>query len=149
LAQVFARKLIPLQRAPTENRTAENELRVMAKIAGHNHRNIITVFKYGEFPDLTHAFIDMDLCDMNLDEYNKASWTVALIHKGSEHETRTWKITSEIAGGLQFIHEQGEIHRDLKPSNGYLRFGHLLTSQSYIPGRMNHGSWQILGSHQS
>jgi serine/threonine protein kinase len=82
----------------------------MAKIAGHNHRNIVTVFDYGEFADLTHAFIDMELCDMNLDEYNKASWTVALIHMGSEHKTRTWKITSEIASGLQFIHEQGEIH---------------------------------------
>jgi serine/threonine protein kinase len=49
---------------------------------------------------------------MNLDDYNKASWTVAKYHKSPGTESRTWKIMSEITSGLVFIHEKGEIHRD-------------------------------------
>jgi len=57
---------------------------------------------------------------MNLDEYNKANWTVAKVHKGQDHEQRTWKIMSDIANGLLFMHDNGEVHRDLKPANGSL-----------------------------
>jgi serine/threonine protein kinase len=112
---VFARKLIPKR---YDNKTAENEIRAMVKLCNRAHRNLITVFGHGEFDNATFMFIDMELCHMNLDEYNKASWTVARFDWDSGHESRLWKIMYQIANGLVFIHENGEIHRDLKPSNG-------------------------------
>jgi serine/threonine protein kinase len=116
---VFARKLVRLG-AGHDNPTAKNELRAIAKLAPLNHRNIITFLNHGTFADLTYSFIDMELCTMSLDEYNKATWVVAQIQKASpEREHRTGFIMCDIARGLAFIHEHGEIHRDIKPTNGF------------------------------
>jgi hypothetical protein len=52
----------------------------------------------------------MELCDVNLDEYNKAIWTVSRVQKGADHERQTWDVMSQIASSLVFIHENGEIH---------------------------------------
>jgi serine/threonine protein kinase len=116
---VFARKLVRLG-AGYDNRTAKNELRAIAKLAPRNHRNIITFLDHGTFVDLTYSFIDMELCTMTLDEYNKATWVVAQVQKTSiEREHRTGVIMCHIASGLAFIHDHGEIHRDIKPTNGF------------------------------
>jgi serine/threonine protein kinase len=112
---VFARKVI---KRSHHNETGKNELRVITKLCNAGHRNIITVLKHGEFEDMSCFYIDMELCEMNLDQYNQASWTVAKFHTSPDHEHRTWKIMAQIANGLVFIHEKQEIHRDLKPKNG-------------------------------
>jgi serine/threonine protein kinase len=115
---VFARKLIRLSPG-YDNRTAKNELRAIAKLGPLGHPNIITFLDHGTFEDLTYCFIDMELCSMSLDEYNKGNWIVARFQKTSrEREHRTRLIMCHIAKGLAFIHENGEVHRDVKPTNG-------------------------------
>jgi serine/threonine protein kinase len=97
----------------------------MKKLCNGAHKHIITVFEFGDFPDSSHAFIDMELCSLNLDQYNQGIRATILVHH-SVRNTRVgeiWAIVGQIADGLAFIHQQREIHRDLKPQNGsYLRF---------------------------
>lgn len=86
------------------------------------HENIIALLDNGSFSDrgTTFYFIDMELCEMNLDEYNKCARIVEKVHKEplALRETRIWDIMKQIANGLRFIHENNLIHRDLKPQNG-------------------------------
>ena len=89
----------------------------MIKLSYGSHKNIITIFSHGEFPDKSYAFIDMELCDLSLDEYIKSNWSVARVD-GPPKEARIWDIMTQIANGLSFIHKNKEIHRDLKPNNG-------------------------------
>lgn len=102
----------------------ENELRVIIKLScDGGHKNIIHVLTFGNFPDDTYAFIDMDLCDFNLEQYNNCNWkrihAAHRIPKGSL-ELEIWNIMKQIADGLGFIHGLEEVHRDLKPRNGSL-----------------------------
>lgn len=89
----------------------------MTKLCNGSNKNIITIFRCGRFADASYAFIDMELCDFNLDEYNKWSWIVAELQETC-HEKYIWNAMMQIASGLAFIHSDKEIHRDLKPSNG-------------------------------
>jgi serine/threonine protein kinase len=119
--QVFARKLLRL--AKPDPRTAKNELRAIKKLCNGMHRNIITVFECGELPDLSHTFIDMELCSVNLYQYSKGMRTALLVHDSVESATtlntnEIWTIVTHIADALTFIHSHHEIHRDLKPQNG-------------------------------
>lgn len=99
-------------------------MRAIAKLCHEGHRNLVQVLAFGHFPDDTYAFIDMELCNLNLEDYNKSNWTrIQYAHRipiGSL-ELEIWNIMMQIANGLMFIHEQHEVHRDLKPRNG-LRF---------------------------
>ena len=89
----------------------------MTKLCNGSHKNIITIFSHGEFPDKAYAFIDMELCDLSLEGYIKSIWSAALVD-GPPKETRIWDIMAQIVDGLSFIHKNKEIHRDLKPNNG-------------------------------
>ena len=62
----------------------------------------------------------MDLCDLNLADYNQSSWVVARTSRHYHPWLRVaeiWNIMHQIADGLAFIHKHGEVHRDLKPQN--------------------------------
>lgn len=116
--QVFARKLIHLFRLDASPVVA-NEVRAIRKLCNGTHENIIEVFDIGEFPDRSYTFIDMELCDVNLDEYNKAIWKVDIVHR-IEPDLRAlqvWNIMKQIANALAFLHRKREIHRDVKPQN--------------------------------
>jgi serine/threonine protein kinase len=65
-------------------------------------------------------FIDMELCDLNLEQYNKATLTAALVNQEPlrVHEARIWDIMKQVTNGLVFMHSNDEVHRDLKPRNG-------------------------------
>ena len=107
-----------------EPRTARNELRAIKKLCDGTHRNIIKVFEFGDLPDGSHAFIDMELCSLNLDQYNKSIRTTILVHPLASNMRigEIWSIITQIADGLAFIHGHHEIHRDLKPQNGLFPF---------------------------
>ena len=77
--------------------------------------------QYGELPNSSHVFIDMELCDVNLEDYNKANWVVMRSTEFisySKWAVEIWTIMKDIASGLEFIHGNNEVHRDLKPRNG-------------------------------
>jgi serine/threonine protein kinase len=116
--QVFARKLLRL--GHPEPVTARNELRVIQKLCDGSHKNIVKVLDFGDLPDASHIFIDMELCSVSLDQYNKSIRTTLLIHNAIADLKlgEIWSIVAQIADGLVFIHAHGEIHRDLKPQNG-------------------------------
>ena len=101
----------------------------MRKLCRGAHENIIELYGDGELRNSTYHFIDMELCDFDLKEYidsklhteghtrvpkistnyNQSSWLGA---------SEIWKIISQIANGVAFIHNHREVHRDLKPRNG-------------------------------
>lgn len=92
----------------------------MRKLCNGTHGNIIEVFTHGKFPDSSYSFIDMELCDVNLDEFIKGSRSFGCVHALTPEfrAMEIWNIMKQIANGLVFIHENNEIHRDLKPTNG-------------------------------
>jgi hypothetical protein len=64
--QVFARKLTkPFAAATAEN--LENEHRAITKLSQYRCEHVIAVLGLGTFPDSNIYFIDMELCDINLD----------------------------------------------------------------------------------
>lgn len=100
----------------------KNEMRAITKLCNGEHKNIVEVFNLGEFADLSYSFIDMELCDMNLETYNKSSWMMSIVATDDSsrgfREMEMWNIMAQIASGISYIHSQGEVHRDLKPVNG-------------------------------
>jgi serine/threonine protein kinase len=105
-----------------DNLPAQNEIRAIHKLCNEKHKNIIEVFEIGEFPDSMYAYIDMELCDFNLEDYNKNIWMTNLVHENLNvkglKEIQACNIMRQIADGVVFVHEKGEVHRDLKPRNG-------------------------------
>jgi serine/threonine protein kinase len=112
---VFARKII---RSPSSSLSIQNELRAVQKLCNGRHRNVIKVLNTRELTEMSvFIFIDMELCEMNLDQFNAACWPEKAkpLWVGAKE---IWNIMAQIADGLTFIHDQKEIHRDLKPRNG-------------------------------
>jgi serine/threonine protein kinase len=75
----------------------------------------------------TLYFIDMELCDLNLETYIYGG-SVSTIEENALHfrqlpssplkVEQIWGIVTDITSGLAYIHDHGEVHRDLKPANG-------------------------------
>jgi serine/threonine protein kinase len=134
--QAFARKLI---RVSNSNRESfENESLVVSMLVGNGgHANIVSFLKQGSLIGSGGMYlIDMELGDSTLQNYiqyhNTPSlfideklplppFTSAFVQKDCSPLQRIrniWVIASEIAHGIQFLHDHGYVHRDLKPSNG-------------------------------
>ena len=89
----------------------ENEHRVVKKLSQYSCKHVVAVLELGTFPDSSHYFIDMELCDIHLGQY-------IYENRSSQFEiTRIWSIMGAISDGLAFIHSHKEVHRDLKPPN--------------------------------
>ena len=95
----------------------ENEIRAVAKLCqpGAN-RNIVFAFKWGRLIGSPYFFIDMELCDFNLETYISQRWVDRLEDRFKLPQIL--RIMRDITNGITFIHETKEIHRDLKPRNG-------------------------------
>ena len=77
------------------------------------HENIVGIYRHAQLEGW--YFIDMELCDFNLQQYiyepDTLNWMPTL-----DMQTML-KIMTDVSRGLAFIHENKKIHRDIKPQN--------------------------------
>lgn len=92
----------------------KNEARAISKLCAPGaHKNLVAVFRQGEVEDTTMFYYDMELCQRNLEDFIQQYCT----KEQRITMSALWDIMQQIACGVAFIHEQGEVHRDLKPRN--------------------------------
>jgi serine/threonine protein kinase len=67
----------------------------------------------------------MELCDWNLKDhiYGLITPLTLSVERPSfvssfRDRHQIWGIMKQIASGVDFIHQHGQVHRDLKPANG-------------------------------
>ena len=99
--------------ARTRSRRDE-EAAILAAIGKHEH----IVELVGSWEDNGHLFIQMEYCengslDVFLQEYGQRSRL---------EEFRVWKVLTELALGVSYIHDSGFLHLDLKPANIFIDF---------------------------
>jgi len=91
------------------------------------HRNIVTVFSHGALPDSIYYYIDMELCDFNLEDYilgRQSVWhDTLMLPQRSDTDVifknrAAWTAMIQMNEGLCFLHDRHFVHRDLKPRNG-------------------------------
>ena len=87
------------------------------------HKNIVSIFYFGAISS-SYYFIDMELCDINLECYIERQRNEAIEKKAPysagispSRMDQIWDIMQDITNGIAFIHSEKEIHRDLKPRN--------------------------------
>ena len=108
-----------------------NEGRVVDKLqSATSCCNLITVLKHGWLTDIWCYFIDLELCQGNLEHYIKDSSALSYLSLknprlqdadfGHHGIWNTWDIMEQIGAAVEFIHARGQVHRDLKPPNGKL-----------------------------
>jgi serine/threonine protein kinase len=101
-----------------------NEVRAIDALCKGAHVNIVEVFRHGRLKaDSAFYFIDMELCDANLEEYTLGKGLPGLPSWKHAVATRATlplivDIMRQICDGLTFIHNHNEVHRDLNPQNG-------------------------------
>jgi serine/threonine protein kinase len=109
LSRWVAIKVVPLQAAGGSEEVLLARFRQEARaIAALRHRNILTIYSYGEEPGW--AYIVM--------EYVPGGSLKDLIELGQPF---TWEqaltVIIPVSQALAFAHERGVIHRDIKPAN--------------------------------
>jgi serine/threonine protein kinase len=105
----------------------EFEVQAIRKICGNGlHPHIVEVLKLGELRNTDYYFIDMELCDLNLEEYiycstpPNPSKSIPYFIKDAPPPLKAqqiWNIMRQIASGVKHMHALNIVHRDLKPAN--------------------------------
>ena len=88
------------------------------------------VLRHGELSYMSLYYIDMELCDLNLEDYiaGQCSSMVSIEWQMSPESAKIHipsnvklamilSIMNDITDGLVFMHSRKVIHRDLKPPN--------------------------------
>jgi serine/threonine protein kinase len=130
----------------------ENEVRAVKRLCMENsHKNVITVMKHGWLLSSDDSisslyYIDMELCDENLDRYMKRARDGLGLG-----QLEIWDIMLQITKGVAFIHGLDEVHRDLKPKNSIFLDIKWLMPQFSFPYEVmaEYGRSQILESQPS
>jgi len=107
-----------------------NEIRAAVKLCttGENE-NIIKVVHWGQLSSSPYFFIDMELCDFNLETYILQDWKPDIVREVPHFSDfdilpplqklrQIVTIMRDVTNGVAFIHQNNEVHRDLKPRNG-------------------------------
>jgi serine/threonine protein kinase len=105
----------------------DNEAEAVTTLCTAGHKNIVNVLDQDWLGMSQHYYIDMELCDINLETYIQTRSSIELpFHEpafvsedSGLHTWNLWTIGSHISQGLAFIHKRNFSHRDLKPVNGY------------------------------
>jgi serine/threonine protein kinase len=89
----------------------------ICKTGGHD--NIIKIYGQGTIPLHDYYYVDMEFCDMNLEDYiHSCEYDFEGTPNSSLKEQRKkWIIMTQITRGLSFLHKGHYVHRDLKPRN--------------------------------
>ena len=92
-----------------------NEFQTIEQLCKQSsHENIVAVYRYDRLGDW--YYIDMELCEFNLEQYiydfDTADRTLPVLTMST-----LLKIMQEVSRGLAFIHESRKVHRDIKPQN--------------------------------
>jgi serine/threonine protein kinase len=104
-----------------------NELRAVEKLCQNAmNKHLVIVHNKGKLPDSPFYFIDMELCEKNLNQYitNYHSQPISSRSENFHHNAEIWRIMRDVTNGLTFIHSHSEVHRDLKPQNSIFSFYH-------------------------
>ena len=74
--------------------SVNNEFRAIRKLNGKGHPNIIEVLRVNTFANGSYAFIDMELCDLDLNDYNKTKWKAEIMQCSTKgvREKDIWNI---------------------------------------------------------
>ncbi len=103
-------KLFPASDDATTSDRQSNELRILASL---NHPNLVALFDAG-----VERFVDPVQSRMYLVmELLTGDTLRAKLRAGGISSREVAEIGSDLAEGLEYIHEQGVVHRDVKPSN--------------------------------
>lgn len=91
----------------------EERFRLEAEtLAALDHRNIVTLYDYGQMPD-GRFFLALEFID--------GPRFTDLLRSGTLTIERTIKLILQVCSALRYAHKRGVVHRDLKPSNLLIR----------------------------
>ena len=122
IRQFFARKILHFL-TEADKIVVENEKRNITKLASSiPHPNLIHVFRHGVLTTSRPPYnirpcyyIDMELGCRGLDNYIRTRFHSVPQNLPSPAES--WNILSQLASGIEYMHERGVFHRDIKPEN--------------------------------
>src|SRR5271154_4477845 len=113
--QLIARKLIR-----ASGNEVLNEIRAAEKLCGPGaNRNIVPLFHHGRLANSHYYFLDMELCDLNLEDYIQRKWPSMVKEQielfvnvdqldSKSRQGQFWGIMRDIANGVAYIHSNGE-----------------------------------------
>ena len=118
------------------------------------HLNIVTVLRLGELKTSPYYFIDMELCDLTLEDYiyrlippGPTESIPHFIKDGAPplKSQQIWNVMKQVACGTKYIHDLNLVHRDLKPANSMFPT-FFANSKFFIREKTRHGNLLILAS---
>jgi len=126
--QAFARKVLKSGVRLTQEEIERETAAVKKITAGplSREKNIVTILDFGKLPRTPFYFIDMELCEISLEDYIypseplNSTQSIPFFVKEAPPPMKArqiWNIMKQIANGVVYLHGLGIVHRDLKPPN--------------------------------